>query len=274
MPPNNHRGSANADNTHVRFCATGRSYHRELTPIKGVAMYAKIIGNTMPVLEVTLNRGKRVGVPPPDAALPEPPPARHALPPPPWYRRPGIAIAAAALIAEVGITGSGWGKPGTAPGGATGTSTPRSASFSLIATGWWEPDQTGAPAAAPPTAAPPAAEPPAAAPPAAPPPVAAPPSAVPPPPPPSNLLVSYDNTAMAVVVTITNNANNSPVSCVYRSVAVAGPATTVNYDHSDNFTVTGSAPTPIPYHGPATGSTFHNTVTCDNGLSNIQDMTY
>ena len=42
----------------VRFCATGRSYHREPTPIKGVAMDAKIIGNVMPVLEVTLNRGE------------------------------------------------------------------------------------------------------------------------------------------------------------------------------------------------------------------------
>ena len=237
-------------------------------------MYAKIIGNTMPVLEVTPNRGKRVGAPPPDAALPEPPPARHALPPPPWYRRPGIAVAAAALIAEVGITVSGSGKPGTAPAGATGTSTPRSAGFSLIATGWWTPDQTAPPAAPPPVAAPPAAEPPAAAPAIAAPPPPPPPAAVPPPPPPSNLLVSYDNSSTAVIVTITNNANNPPVNCVYRSVAVAGPATAVNYDHTDNFTVIGSAPAQIPYHGPATGSMFHNTVTCDNGLSNIQDVPY
>jgi hypothetical protein len=42
----------------VWFCATGRSHHREPTPIKGVAMDAKIIGNVMPVLEVTLNRGE------------------------------------------------------------------------------------------------------------------------------------------------------------------------------------------------------------------------
>ena len=54
----------------------------------------------------------------------------------PWYRRPGILIAAAALIAEVGIVVSGAGEPGTAPGGTTRTSTPWSASFSLIATGW------------------------------------------------------------------------------------------------------------------------------------------
>jgi Mitochondrial biogenesis AIM24 len=43
---------------HVRFSATGRSCHCEPTPIKGVAMDAKIIGNVMPVLEVTLNRGE------------------------------------------------------------------------------------------------------------------------------------------------------------------------------------------------------------------------
>ena len=57
----------------------------------------------------------------------------------PWYRRPGILIAAAALIAGVGIVVSGPGEPGTAPGGTTGTSTPWSASFSLIATDFWEP---------------------------------------------------------------------------------------------------------------------------------------
>ena len=76
----------------------------------------------------------------------------------PWYRRPGILIAAAALIAEVGIVVSGAGEPGTAPDGTTGTSTPWSASFSLIATGW-------IPTPEPPPAAPPPPPPPAAAPP-------------------------------------------------------------------------------------------------------------
>ncbi len=159
---------------------------------------------------------------------------------------------------------SGPAEPGTAPGGTTGTNTPWSPSFSLIATGFWTPDPTAPPAAAPPAAAPPAAEPPA----------AAPPAALPPPPAPPELVVRYDNSSMAVFVSITHNANNTAVGCVYRSVAVAGPATMVNYDHSDNFTVTGSAATPVAYHGPATGSTFHNTVTCDNGLSNSQDLTY
>ena len=57
----------------------------------------------------------------------------------PWYRRPGILIAAAALVAGVGIVVSGPREPGTAPGGTTGTSTPWSASYSLIATDIWEP---------------------------------------------------------------------------------------------------------------------------------------
>jgi hypothetical protein len=196
----------------------------------------------------------------------EPGPGR-TLPSPPRYQRTSILIAAAALIAEVGIVVSGAGEPGTAPDGTTSTSTPWSASFSLIATGWISTPEPAPPAAAePPAAAPPAAAPPVAAPP--------PPVAAPPPPPPSELVVQYDNAAMVVRVSITNPANNAPVGCVYRSVAVAGPAAGVNYDHTDTFTVSGSAPTTVSYHGPATGSTFHNTVTCDNGLSNTQDATY
>jgi hypothetical protein len=188
---------------------------------------------------------------------------------PPRYRRPGIVIAAAALIAEVGVTVSGPAEPGTAPGGTTRMSTSWSASFSLIATGFWTPDPTAPPAAAPPEPAPPVAAPPAAAPPAAPPPVA-----LPPPPPRPELVLRQDIPSMAAVVSITNNANKPAVNCAYRAVAVAGPAAAVNYDHTDNFTVTGSAETRIGYHGPATGSTFHNTVTCDNGLSTSQDAVY
>ena len=73
----------------------------------------------------------------------------------PWYRRPGILIAAAALIADVGIVVSGPGEPGTAPGGTTGTSTPWSASFSLIATDGG--NRRRNPHRPPPPAAPPAA---------------------------------------------------------------------------------------------------------------------
>lgn len=191
----------------------------------------------------------------------------QALPPPPWYRRSDIRIAAAfaALIAGVGIIVAGPGEPGTAPGGTTGTSTPWSASFSLIATDIWEPPPAPPPAAPPP----PPEEPPAPAPRRAAPPVAA-----PPPPPPSELVVRYDNSLRAVFVSITNNANKAAVGCVYRSVGVAGAAAMVNWDHSFNITVTGSAETRINYDGPSTGSTMHNTVTCDNGLSTSQDVTY
>ena len=233
-------------------------------------MDTKNIGNVRPVQEVTGNRGERIGVPPP--------PADHdlgpgqALPPPPWFRRRGLLIAAAfaALIAQVGITVSSPDDLGTAPGGRTGTSAPSSASYSLIATGWWTPDPTAAPAAEPPPAPPPAAEPPAAAPHTAAPPAAAPPP--PPPPPPSELLLRVDKTGN--YVSITNNANKPAVGCVFRAAAVAGEATIIHYDHSFNFTVSGSAEARIDHDGPATGSTFHITVTCDNGLSTSQDIIY
>ena len=201
----------------------------------------------------------------------------QTLPPPPWYRRPGILIAAAALIAEVGIVVSGAGEPGTAPDGTTGTSTPWSASFSLIATDFWEPPPEPPPAA-PPPAAPPAWEPPAPAPRRAAPPAWEPPQAVlppppPPPPPPPELVLRQDD-PLTVFVSITNNANKPAVGCMERSVAVAGTAAMVNYTREYPFTVTGSAETRIDPNGPATGSTFHVTVTCDNGLSAIWDGIY
>jgi hypothetical protein len=202
--------------------------------------------------------------------------SRHDEAPPPRYRRPGVLIAAAALTAAVGIIMSGAGEPGTAPGGTTGTSTPWSARFSLIATGWWTPDPTAPPAAEPPAAEPPAAAPQVAAPQvAAPhtaaPHTAAPPAAVPPPSPPPELKLRQDHSLAAAFVSITNNADKPAVGCVYRSVAVAGTATAINWNDSVNFTVTGSQETKIKYRGPATGSTFHDTVTCDNGLSTTMD---
>jgi Protein of unknown function (DUF2510) len=194
-----------------------------------------------------------------------PPAAQHeldpgqALPPLPWYRRPGIlrAAAFAALIAEVAITVSGPGDPGTAPGSTTAASTPWSASFSLISTGWWTPDPTASPPAEHQTE----------------PPAAAPRAVAQPPPPPSQLIFRHE--PLTAIVSITNNANRPAVGCVYRSVAVAGEATTIHYDHSVDFTVTGSAETKVHVgNGPATGSTFHVTVTCNNGLSTNQDVTY
>ena len=193
--------------------------------------------------------------------------------PPPRYRRTGVLIAASALTAAVGIIMSGSEEPGTAPGGTTGTSTPWSSRFSLIATGWWTPDSTAPPAAEPPAAAqehPPAA-PQVAAPQVAAPHRAAPPAAVPPPPPPPELKLRQDHSLAAAFVSITNNADKPAVGCVYGSVAVAGRATAIHWNDSINFTVTGSQETKIKYRGPATGSTFHDTVTCDNGLSTSMD---
>ena len=49
----------------------------------------------------------------------------------------------------------------------------------------------------------------------------------------------------------------------------------IHYDHSVKFTVNGSAATRVHVgDGPATRSTFHVTVTCDNGLSTSQDVIY
>jgi hypothetical protein len=216
----------------------------------------------------------------PEAATGIPHPADHELgpglelPPPPWYRRPGIlsAAALAALIAIVGVSVSVPGEPGTAPDGTTGTSTRWSASISMIATGWWTPDPPAPPAAEPPPAAPaPAAPQPAAAPVWAPAP-APPPVAAPPPPPPSELVLRVDNGT--TIVSITHNANKPPVGCVLRTVAVAGEATLIHFEASDNFTVAGSGEARIGPHGPATGSTFQLTATCDNGLSASQDATF
>jgi hypothetical protein len=175
--------------------------------------------------------------------------------PPPRYRRPGILIAAAALIAAVGIIVSREGEPGIAPGRTTGTSTTWSAGFSLIATGWWTPDT--APPAAPPVAAPPPAANP----------KAAPRAAVPPPPSPSQVKLRQDHALAAAFVSITNNADKPAVGCVYRSVAVAGRAKAINWNDSVKFTVTGSQEAKVKYRGPATGSTFHDTVACGNRLS-------
>ena len=78
-----------------------------------------------------------------------------------------------------------------------------------------------------------------------------------------------------LVASITNNANNPAVGCVLRAVPVAGPATMLP-PPDVNFTVTGTDEARIPPQPPAiaTGSTFHVTVTCDNGLSASLDAIY
>jgi hypothetical protein len=86
--------------------------------------------------------------------------------------------------------------------------------------------------------------------------------------------VIRDDGAGTTLVSITNNANKPPVNCVFRVVAVAGTAAAIGYTQVNNFTVTGSEETRLPPQGPATGSTFHDTVTCDNGLSASHDGIY
>ena len=61
---------------------------------------------------------------------------------------------------------------------------------------------------------------------------------------------------------------------MYRSVAVAGTATMINYRREVPLTLTGSEETRIDPDGPATGSTFHVTVECDNGVSSSLDTVF
>jgi hypothetical protein len=85
-------------------------------------------------------------------------------------------------------------------------------------------------------------------------------------PPPSELKLEYGNPyfgGIPAFVSITNNDNKPPVGCLYRDGI-----------NSINFTVTGSAPTQINIPGIPTGTTFHVTVTCDNGLSSSQDKVF
>jgi hypothetical protein len=89
-------------------------------------------------------------------------------------------------------------------------------------------------------------------------------------------VLRFDDPLTAAFVSIINNGNQA-VGCVYRSVAVAGVAAGIGFSRDHSFTVNGSAETSIPQgssEGPATGSTFHVTVTCDNGLSTSADKVY
>jgi hypothetical protein len=80
---------------------------------------------------------------------------------------------------------------------------------------------------------------------------------------------------LTAIVSITNNANQPAVGCVMTIVPVAGIAAGVNFNVPDeHFTVTGSEEVRAHSAGQATGSTWHVTVTCDNGLSTSQDVVY
>ena len=87
-----------------------------------------------------------------------------------------------------------------------------------------------------------------------------------------------DDPVTAAFVSMTNHANQPAVGCTMTTVPVAGPAAMIGYSVPDNhFTVAGSEEARIPAGGsigPATGSTFHVSVTCDNGLSTSLDTVY
>lgn len=97
-----------------------------------------------------------------------------------------------------------------------------------------------------------------------PPPPAPPPPA---PPAPSEITLRYGEATIFSVtafVGITNNENKPPVNCSY-SDGVSPPRP---------FTVTGAAETRIDISGLATGTVFHVTVTCDNGLTHSADQKF
>ncbi|CRZ16782.1 hypothetical protein [Mycolicibacterium neworleansense] len=197
----------------------------------------------------------------------------------PWHRRAGILCGSAAAIAGAATVISAQGEPVTTPAGSAQASTLWSVGFSLIATDYWEP----APAPPPPVAAPPPAPAPEEAPaprraaprPA---PVEEPQQAIvaPPPPPPPQLKLWFGPGGPEGISAFASIANNDrpTVGCTYNAVAVSGAAALVNYNDVVNFAVNGSAEARIDRPGPPTGSNWHVTVTCDNGLSTAQDVVY
>jgi len=87
-----------------------------------------------------------------------------------------------------------------------------------------------------------------------------------------------DNPITTAFVSIANNPNNGPVGCTMNTVPTGGTAAMFNFGVPDNhFTVAGSEEARIPAGssiGPGTGSSFHLTVNCDNGLSTSLDTVY
>jgi hypothetical protein len=86
-----------------------------------------------------------------------------------------------------------------------------------------------------------------------------------------------DNPITAVFVSMSNNPSGTPVGCRMNSGARSGTAAAIGWAKDDDFTITGSQEARIPAgssNGPATGSNFRLTVTCDNGTSTSMDTVY
>jgi hypothetical protein len=194
---------------------------------------------------------------------------------PSWYRRPGVLFATAAIAAGVTITVL---EPSDRDPLKFDAATPRptwSMKYILVTADPWDP---GPETAAPPPAAPAAAV---AAPAYNPPPTReyvpayVPPP--PPPPPPPQVTLRFDNPVTAAIVSMANTPSGSSVNCRMTMAALSGPAASIGWHKDNDFALVGTQETRVPAgsaNGPATGSSFRTTVTCDNGTSTSLDGVY
>lgn len=187
-----------------------------------------------------------------------------------WYRWPGVFVASAAIAAGVSIAVLG---PSDRDPAKIDAATPRatwSMGYILLTDDPWAPDPPPPPPPAPP--AEPAYDPPATreyVPAYVPPP--------PPPPPPPQVNLRLDNPITAAIVSMANVPSGSTVGCHMNTVATSGTAAAVGWLADNDFTLVGTQETRVPAgsaNGPATGSNFHLTVTCDNGTSTSLDAVY
>jgi len=196
-----------------------------------------------------------------------------------WYRRPGVFVASATIAAGVSIAMLGPSDQDPAKIDAASPRATKSLEYILVTTDPWAPDPEPppAPAAPPPPAAPPTYDPPAYNPPATREYV---PQYVPPPPPPApppQVSLRVDNPITAVFVSMANVPPGSTVGCQLADVALSGAAAAIGWRKDEGFTLVGTQETIIPAgpaNGPATGSNFRLTVTCDNGTSSSLDVVY
>ncbi|MGX9673698.1 hypothetical protein [Mycobacterium sp. HM-7] len=195
-----------------------------------------------------------------------------------WYRRPGVIAATAAMAAGVSIAVIGPSDRDSVNFDASAPHATWSMGYILVTADPWAPDpQTAAPPPPPPPAAPPAPAAPAYEAPArqyapqyVPPPA-------PPPPPPPQLNIRLDNPITAAFVSMANNPPGSTVGCHMNTVATSGTAAAVGWAADNDFSLTGGQEARVPAgssNGPATGSSFHITVNCDNGTSTSMDAVY
>jgi hypothetical protein len=198
-----------------------------------------------------------------------------------WYRRPGVFVASAAIATGVSIAVLG---PSDRDPAKIDAATPHptfSMRYILVTADPWAPDPAPPPAAAPPApVAPPVYDPPATREyvPAYDPPATREYVPPPPPPPPPQVTLRFDDPITSAFVSMANVPDGSPVGCRLTMIPLAGIAASVAYRVPDNeFTLVGSQEARLPAGrslGPATGSTWRNTVTCDNGTSTSLDVVY